>query len=82
MSNEKNYYKELTLFNDIANPTHRAWNRLNIISNLRNDGRGRDAVGYLDKLSKEGRAAIGLLVLAINKKGLDTVKAEINRSIA
>ena len=78
MSNEKNYYKELTLFNDIANPTHRAWNR----RNLRNDGRGRDAKGYLDKLSQEGRAAIGLLVLAIQKKGLDTVKAEINRSIA
>lgn len=82
MSNHENFYKELTLFNDVANPTHRAWNRLNIINNLKSAGRTNDAKNYLDKLSKEGKTAVGLLLLAIKKKGIDTVRAEINRGLS
>lgn len=81
MSNSENYYKELSLFNNIENPSHKAWNRLLTVTNLRDQGRTNDAKNYLDKIDKSGQAAIGLLVLAIQKKGLDTVRAEINRGI-
>jgi hypothetical protein len=79
--NTNNYYKELTLFNDIENASHRAWNRLTTISNLKDKGRTRDAAAYLDKLDETGRAGVGLMLLAIKNKGLDTVKAELNRGI-
>ena len=81
MNNSETHYKELSLFNNITNVSHKAWNRLLTVTNLQDQGRERDAKNYLDKLDKEGKAAIGLLVLAIKKKGLDTVRAEINRNI-
>lgn len=81
MSNSDNYYKEFPLFNDIKDTGHKAWNRLNIINNLKSADRKHDAANYLDKLSKEDKLAIGLLLMAIKKKGLDKVKAELNRNI-
>ena len=81
MSNSNNYYKELSLFNNIKNNSHRAWNRLLTISNLKEKGRTRDAANYLDKLDEVGRTGVGLLLLAIQNKGIETVKAELNRSI-
>lgn len=80
-NNSENYYKEHSLFNNISNVSHRAWNRLMTVTNLHDQGRNGEARGYLDKLDSEGRASIGLLVLAIKKKGLEKVKAELNRSI-
>ncbi len=81
MSNDSNYYKELSLFNNIKNNSHRAWNRLLTISNLKEKGRTRDAANYLNKLDEVGRTGVGLLILAIQNKGLETVKAELNRNI-
>jgi len=79
--NTNNSYKELSLFNNIKNNSHRAWNRLLTISNLKEKGRTRDAANYLDKLDETGRAGVGLMLLAIKNKGLETVKAELNRNI-
>ncbi len=79
--NTNNSYKELSLFNNIKNNSHRAWNRLLTISNLKEKGRTRDAANYLDKLDETGRAGVGLMLLAIKNKGLETVKAELNRGI-
>ncbi len=81
MSNDSNFYKELSLFNNIKNNSHRAWNRLLTISNLKEKGRTRDAANYLNKLDEVGRTGVGLLILAIQNKGLETVKAELNRNI-
>ncbi len=81
MGNTNNYYKELSLFNNIKNNSHRAWNRLLTISNLKEKGRTRDAANYLNKLDEVGRTGVGLLILAIQNKGLETVKAELNRNI-
>ncbi len=81
MSNTNNYYKELNLFNNIKINSHRAWNRLLTISNLKEKGRTRDAANYLDKLDEVGRTGVGLLILAIQNKGLETVKAELSRNI-
>ena len=80
-NNSENYYKEHSLFNNISNVSHRAWNRLMTVTNLHDQGRGNDAKNYIEKLDKEGQASMGLLALAIKKKGLDTVRAELNRSI-
>jgi len=79
--NTERYYKELSLFNHIGNASHRAWNRLTTISNLKDKGRPQDAAGYLDKLDEPGRIGVGLMLMAIRNKGLDTVKAELNRGI-
>ena len=81
MANEQNYYKELSLFNNISDPGHRAWNRLITVSNLREDGRELDAKGYIEKLSELDQVSMSLLAQAIKKKGLETVRAELNRSI-
>lgn len=81
MSNANDYYKELSLFNDIKNNSHRAWNRLTTISNLKEKGRTRDAAAYLDKLDDVGRAGVGLMLLAIKNKGIETVRAELNRGL-
>jgi hypothetical protein len=79
MSNHENYYKELPLFNEIENPTKRAWNRLNIINNLRSANRQNDAKNYFEKLDRSSKGCIALLLMAIKKKGIDTVRAEIGR---
>lgn len=80
-NNSETPYKEHSLFNNIKNPSHKAWNRLLTVTNLHDQGRNNDAKNYIEKLDKEGQAAMGLLALAIKKKGLETVRAELNRSI-
>ena len=77
-----NSYKDVSLFNDIEDAGHKAWNRLNIITNLKSDGRPHDASAYLNKLSESDKMSIGLLVMAIKKKGLETVKRELNKGEA
>jgi len=77
-----NLYKDVSLFNDIEDVGHRAWNRLNIITNLKDDGRPHDAQAYLSKLSNADKMGIGLLIMAIKKKGLETVKRELNKGEA
>ena len=77
-----NIYKDVSLFNDIEDAGHKAWNRLNIITNLKEDGRAHDASSYLNKLSDTDKFAIGLLLMAIKKKGLETVKRELNKGEA
>jgi sensor histidine kinase regulating citrate/malate metabolism len=77
-----NLYKDVSLFNDIENVGHKAWNRLNVITNLKEDGRGHDAAAYLDKLSEPDKMSIGLLIMAIKKKGIETVKCELNKGEA
>jgi len=80
-NNTERYYKELSLFNHIENASHRAWNRLTTISNLKDKGRPQDAICYMEKLDEAGRVGVGLMLMAIRNKGLDTVKAELNRGI-
>lgn len=79
--NSSTHYKELSLFNNITNASHRAWNRLTTISNLKDKGRQQDAIAYMEKLDETGRIGVGLMLMAIRNKGLDTVKAELNRGI-
>lgn len=74
-----NTYKDVSLFNDIEDAGHKAWNRLNVITNLKEDGRPHDAQAYLTKLSDADKMGIGLLIMAIKKKGLETVKKELNK---
>jgi hypothetical protein len=74
-----NTYKDVSLFNDVDDVGHKAWNRLNVITNLKEDGRPHDAQSYLSKLSNADKMSIGLLIMAIKKKGLETVKKELNK---
>ena len=76
-----NSYKDVSLFNDIGDVGHKAWNRLNVVNNLKEDGRGVDAAAYLDKLTDVDKASIALLLMAIKKKGLDVVRRELNKDI-
>ena len=74
-----NMFKDVSLFNEIKDAGHKAWNRLNVITNLKDDGRAHDAQAYLAKLSEADKMGIGLLVMAIKNKGLETVKRELNK---
>lgn len=82
MNNSETHYKELPLFNEIEDVSHRAWNRLQIINNLKTAERPREAASYLDKLKEVDKMSIGLLLMAINKKGIETVRKEINKELA
>lgn len=80
-NNSETHYKELSLYNDIENIAHRAWNRLQTINNLNSAERPRDAAKYLDKLEEADKMSIALLLMAIKKKGLETVRKELNKEI-
>lgn len=80
-NNSEKYYKEHSLFNDISNISHRTWNRLVTINNLKESGRPRDAHNYLEKLSSSDRLAVGLLLLDIKRRGVEAVRAELNRGL-
>lgn len=79
--NSTNYYKELSLFNNIKDSGHRAWNRLITISNLKEDGRSHDASNYLDKLNDADKASIALMLMKIKKVGYEQVRREINKGL-
>lgn len=81
MSNSENYYKELSLFNNIKNSAHRAWNRLITISRLKEEGRELDAKGYIEKLPEIEQVAMSLIALKVKKKGFEYVRAELNRGL-
>ena len=81
MTNETNYYKELSLFNNIKDPGHKAWNRLITIANLKEDGRERDAAGYLDKLNPADKASLGLILQKIRMTSYEQVRREINKGL-
>ena len=80
-NNSEKYYKGYSLFNHINNISHRAWNRLVTINNLKTTGRLRDASNYLEKLSSSDRLAVGLMLLDIKRRGVEVVKAELNRGL-
>ena len=81
MSNADSMYKEFPLFNSISNPSHRAWNRLNIINNLKSAGRARDAANYLDKLAEVDKLSIAVLLMSVKSRGLESVRAELGRGL-
>ena len=81
MSNADSMYKEFPLFNSTSNPSHRAWNRLNIINNLKSAGRARDAANYLDKLAEVDKLSIAVLLMSIKSRGLESVRAELGRGL-
>ena len=58
------------------------WNPHNFMlwKALKEQGRDRDATGYLEKLGEE-QIVVAMLVQAIKKKGLETVRAELNRGL-
>lgn len=80
-NNSETHYKELSLFTNIKSPGHRAWNRLMTVANLKDQDRANDAVGYIEKLPDVDQAAMALMAQKIAKKGLETVRAELNRGL-
>lgn len=68
----------VSLFNDIKNPQLRAWNRLNVITNLGDTSLGAK---YWAALGSEAIEEIRKLSDVIKKFGTEAVHASISRNV-
>lgn len=74
-----NSYRNPNKFSHIKDPVLQAWNRANLAKNLLEDLGPAEAEAYLNNfLGKEG-IAIKVMLLDIKKRGIETVRAEINK---
>lgn len=71
---------ELPRFNDVIDPKLRAWNRLNVIYNLKEMANNKTAVRYSEKFSKKDKFNILQLSTKIANDGYENVRREILRT--
>lgn len=69
-----------SLFNEVRNPTLRAWNRLNAIFNMKELIKNNAmAVNYMKKFNHKDQVAIAVLAAQITKNGYENTRREIMR---
>jgi hypothetical protein len=66
-------------FDDISDPKLRAWNRLNVIFNLKENVHNNASTDYAKQFDKEGKFQIILLSSYIVKHGYENTRREIFR---
>lgn len=67
-------------FADIENTTLRIWNRTVTATNIMEDHGDEEAESYLSQFSEdEQKQMVGMLML-IKKRGMESVRSEINRT--
>lgn len=74
-------YKDTSFFDDVKDVKQKAWNRMQAITNLQDQGRDADAEGYWKSLSTEDLVEIAKLLVDIEEIGVDKVRAKINRGL-
>lgn len=67
----------LPTFDDIMEPKLQAWNRLNIIFNLKENVNDNAVSEYTKQFTKEGKFAIFSLAAYITKHGYENTRREI-----
>lgn len=78
----ENSYKNYSLFNDVQDPLLRSYNRVVAVMNIREDFGDGYATGYLHSLPEDEKDMQRMMAVAvaIKQRGLDSVKAEVNRT--
>lgn len=74
-----NEFKGYSTFDEIQNPIVKAWNRLNTIYNMKEQGGNAIALKYAAKFDKFERIQILTLSLAVAKDGYENVRRMIMR---
>lgn len=71
---------EMPHFNDIANPTLRTWNRLNVIYNTKEMLNEGVASRYASRFNKKDKIALLRMAARVANDGYETVRREILRT--
>lgn len=74
-------YNGYSQFNCVKEPQLRAFNRYQVVCNLKDLGKDDMAKGYLDSLTPIGRAAVVAIAIAVKQGGLEKVQARITREV-
>lgn len=67
----------LPTFDDIKEPKLQAWNRLNVIFNIKENINNTAATEYSKQFTKDGKLAIMLLAAYITKHGYENTRREL-----
>jgi len=68
-------------FDEVASPLLRAWNRLNVVFNMKEILRNNAmAVNYVKQFDKKDQIAIAVLAAKITKNGYENTRREIMKA--
>jgi hypothetical protein len=74
-------YNGYSTFDEISNATLRAWNRLNVVFNIKEILRNNAmAVNYVKQFDKKDQIAIAVLAVKITKNGYENTRREIMKA--
>lgn len=71
---------EMPTFNDVANPTLRTWNRLNVIYNMKEMSNNNIATRYANRFNKKDKIALLRMASKVANDGYENVRREILRT--
>jgi len=77
-----NNFKGYSSFTEVKNPVLRAWNRLNTIYNMKEQGGNGLALRYAKQFNKAETLQIYVMGLEVKNKGYENVRREICREAA
>ena len=79
MNKRPNDFKGYSFFDEIKNPIVKAWNRLNTIYNMKEQGGNTLATKYADMFDKFERIQIMTLAMAVQRDGYEQTRRTIMR---
>lgn len=79
MTEVANEFMGYSLFEDILNPSIRAWNRVNTIYNIKERHGNVVASRYAAKFNKNDLFAVYTIMAIIKKNGYENVRREVFR---
>lgn len=69
------------VFDDIADPTLRAYNRFTVAMNISEDVGEAGVAMYLGRFTEADRKAIAIVAMGIRKNGLEATKKQIQQKV-
>ena len=70
-------FKGYALFDDVGEPTLRAWNRCNLIQNIREAHGEELAKEYIAQFGKHDQVAITMIFIKVHQQGYEKTRMEI-----
>ncbi|AUR96958.1 hypothetical protein NVP1253O_25 [Vibrio phage 1.253.O._10N.286.45.B12] len=70
-------HKTYDLFNEMDNDLLQAWNRCNVLANIKKDNGDEEATKYFDNFNETEQMKMKMLLLSVSTSG----KAEVYRKI-
>ncbi len=79
-TNNDNEFFGFSLFNDVLNPSIRAWNRANTIYNIKERHGNSVATKYVKLLPKSEQLSVYTVMVLVAKEGYENIRREIFRN--